>query len=80
MCNLEISNDNVFLSNNDESDINTKVVSLFVLNGYYLKNDIIKKNNSCKSVISLEFVFNINLSDLRIESNRCSMLEEEFDS
>ena len=37
MRNVEISNENVFLSNTDSIDLNTKVVPQFIQNGYYLK-------------------------------------------
>ena len=37
MPNVEILDDNVFSSNSDAVDFNTKVLSEFIDNGYYLK-------------------------------------------
>ena len=78
MANLEISNGNIFISNNDESDINTKVTSLFIDNGYYLRNNIEIFQNYCNSIVLLSFVFNIVLANLTIESNRCAMNKEDY--
>ena len=40
MPNVEITDDNIFSNNMDEYDLNTKVISQFIHNGYYIKEYI----------------------------------------
>ena len=43
MPNVEILDDNVFSSNSDAVDFNTKVLSEFIDNGYYLKEYLLQE-------------------------------------
>ena len=72
MPNVEISENNRFSSNTDSHDFDTKVLSYFIDNGYYLKDNIKQDEfSSCYATIFLSRCINVIISDLKIEHNSC---------